>query len=31
MGYNFINLGADVLGLGSYWKNLIEEAKKQLA
>ncbi|MCX7705562.1 MAG: aldolase/citrate lyase family protein [bacterium] len=30
MGYNFINLGADVLGLGAYWKNLIEEAKKIL-
>lgn len=30
MGYNFINLGADVLGLFAYWKNLIEEAKKIL-
>ncbi|MCM8825853.1 MAG: aldolase/citrate lyase family protein [Candidatus Omnitrophica bacterium] len=31
MGYNFLNLGADVLGLGSYWKNLLDEAKKILS
>lgn len=30
MGYNFLNIGADVIGLGIYWKNLIEEAMKAL-
>ncbi|MCM8759564.1 MAG: aldolase/citrate lyase family protein [Candidatus Omnitrophica bacterium] len=30
IGYNFINIGADVLGLGEYWKNLIEKAGKLL-
>ncbi len=30
MGYNFLNIGADVIGLGIYWKNLIEETKKIL-
>ncbi|MCM8805654.1 MAG: aldolase/citrate lyase family protein [Candidatus Omnitrophica bacterium] len=30
MGYNFLNLGADVIGLGQYWNNLMIEARKIL-
>lgn len=31
MGYNFINLGSDILGLGEYWGNIVKEARKVLS
>ncbi|HXK45121.1 MAG TPA: aldolase/citrate lyase family protein, partial [bacterium] len=31
MGYNFLNLGADVIGLGQYWKDLMNQARKILS
>jgi len=30
MGYNLLNVGADVIGLGIYWNDLMKQAKKVL-